>query len=95
MVGKGHELVEKENVYGERLSREKLDKLIEETVRNELIKNRIIGVVESQHLSAKEISQTLNLELKETLSYLSLLVGEGKIGFDPSEEGKVPRYIRK
>jgi hypothetical protein len=95
MVGKGYELIEKENVYGERLAREKLDRLIEETIRNELIKNRIIGVVESQHLSAKEISHALNLAMKETLSYLSLLVGEGKIGFDPSEEGKVPRYIRK
>jgi hypothetical protein len=95
MVGKGYDLIEKENVYGERLSKEKLEKLIEETTRNELIKNRIVGVVESQHLSAKEISHALNLELKETLSYLSLLLGEGKIGFDPSEEGKVPRYIRK
>ena len=95
MVGKGYELVEKENVYGERLSREKLDKLIEETIHNELIKNRIVGALESQHLSAKEISQALNLELKETLSFLSLLVGEGRIGFDPSEEGKVPKYIRK
>jgi coenzyme F420-reducing hydrogenase delta subunit len=95
MVGKGYELTEKENVYGERLSREKLEKLIEETIRDELIKNRIIGIVRSNHLSAKEISDTLNLELKETLSYLASLVGDGKIGFDPSEEGKIPKYIPK
>ncbi len=95
MVGKGYELTEKENVYGERLSREKLEKLIEETIRDELIKNRIIGIVRSNHLSAKEISDTLNLELKKTLSYLASLVGDGKIGFDPSEEGKIPKYIPK
>jgi hypothetical protein len=95
MVGKGYELTEKENVYGERLSREKMEKLIEETIRDELIKNRIIGIVRSNHLSAKEISDTLNLELKETLSYLASLVGDGKIGFDPSEEGKIPKYIPK
>ncbi len=95
MVGKGYELTEKENVYGERLSKEKLEKLIEETIRDELIKNRIIGIVRSNHLSAKEISNTLNLELKETLSYLASLVGDGKIGFDPSEEGKIPKYISK
>lgn len=95
MVGKGYELTEKENVYGERLSKEKLEKLIEETIRDELIKNRIIGIVRSNHLSAKEISDTLNLELKETLSYLASLVGDGKIGFDPSEEGKIPKYIPK
>ena len=95
MVGKGYELTEKENVYGERLPKEKLEKLIEETIRDELIKNRIIGIVQAKYLSAKEISDTLNLELKETLSYLALLVGEGKIGFDPSEEGKIPKYVRK
>jgi hypothetical protein len=45
-------------------------------------------------LAATEISQTLNLKLKDTLTYLVSLVGEGKVGFDPSEEGKIPRYIR-
>jgi len=95
MVGKGYELTEKENVYGERLPKEKLEKLIEGTIRDELIKNRIVGIIQTNYLSAKEISDTLNLELKETLSYLALLVGEGKIGFDPSEEGKIPRYMRK
>jgi hypothetical protein len=45
-------------------------------------------------LAAAEISQTLNLKLKETLDYLVSLIGEGKIGFNPSEEGKIPKYIR-
>ena len=94
MVGKGPELLEKENVYGERLPREKIEKAIEGTIRDEFIKNRIVFLVESKPLAAAEISQTLNLKLNETLPYLVSLVGEGKIGFDPSEEGKIPKYIR-
>jgi coenzyme F420-reducing hydrogenase delta subunit len=94
MVGKGPELMEKENVYHERVPKEKLDATIEGTIRDELIKNRIIALVESKPLAASEISQTLSLRLNETLSYLVSLVGEGKIGFDPSEEGKIPRYIK-
>ncbi len=94
MVGKGPELMEKENVYQEHLSRERLDAVIEETIRDELMKNRIIALIESKPLAATEISQTLSLKLKETLTYLISLVGEGKIGFDPSEEGKVPKYMR-
>jgi len=94
MVGKGPELMEKENVYHERLSQEKLEEIIEGTIRDELIKNQIIGLVESKPLAATEISQTLNLKLNETLNYLVSLVGEGKIGFDPSEEGKIPKYTR-
>lgn len=94
MAGKGPELLEKENVYGEHIPKEKIDGAIEGTIRDEFIKNRIILLVESKPLAATEIGHTLNLKLQETLSYLVSLVGEGKIGFDPSEEGKVPRYIR-
>lgn len=94
MVGKGPELMEKENVYHEQLSKDKLDATIEATIRDELIKNRITALVESKPLAATEISQTLNLKLNDTLTYLVSLVGEGKIGFDPSEEGKIPKYIR-
>jgi coenzyme F420-reducing hydrogenase delta subunit len=93
MVGKGPELLEKENVYGERLSKEKVEGIIEETIRDEFIKNRIMLLVESKSLPATEISDTLNLKLKDTLSYLVSLVSEGRLGFDPSEEGKVPKYV--
>ena len=94
MVGKGPELVEKENVYGERLPREKIEEVIEGTIRDEFVKNRIMLLVESKSLAAAEISNRLNLRLKDTLSYLVSLIGDGKLGFDASEEGKVPRYIR-
>ena len=94
MVGKGPELLEKENVYGDRLPQERIETVMEGTIRDEFIKNRIILLLESKPSAAKEISNTLNLKLKETLSYLISLVGEGKIGFDPSEEGRVPKYIR-
>jgi F420-non-reducing hydrogenase iron-sulfur subunit len=93
MVGKGPELMEMENVYKERVSKERLEELIEATILDELVKNRIIQLVEIKPITATEISQTLNLKLKDTLSYLVSLVGEGKIGFHPSEE-KVPKYIR-
>jgi coenzyme F420-reducing hydrogenase delta subunit len=94
MVGKGPELMEKENVYHEQLPKEKLDATIEATIREELIKNRIVALIGSKPLAAAEISQSLNLKLNETLTYLVSLVGEGKVGFDPSEEGKIPKYTR-
>ncbi len=94
MIGKGPELMEKENVYHERLSKERIHEAIESTIRDEFLKNRILALIESKPMAAKEISQKLNLKLNETLNYLVSLVGEGKIGFDPAEEGKIPRYIR-
>lgn len=92
--GKGPELLEKENVYHEKLSQERLEEIMEGTIQEELIKNQILSLIESRSLPATEISQRLNLKLNETLTYLISLVGEGRIGFDPSEEGKIPKYIR-
>lgn len=94
IVGKGPELMEKENVYHEIVPREKLNTIIENTIRDELIKNRIVSLLESKPLSAAEINNTLGLKINETLSYLISLLNEGKIGFDPSEEGKVPKYTK-
>ena len=94
MIGKGPELLEKENVYGERAPKEKIEEVVEGTIRDELIKNRILLLVASGPLEAMEISKTLHLKLNDTLPYLVTLVGEGKIGFDPSAEGKVPKYVR-
>lgn len=94
IIGKGPELFEKENVYHEILPREKLETIIENTIRDELIKNRIVSLLESNSLSAIEIGNALGLSMKEVLSYLVSLLAEGKIGFDTTEEGKVPKYIR-
>ena len=94
MVGKAPELMEKENVYGERVDAERVGEVLETTVREELRKNRILIFLEAGTMTAKEISKKLNLSLKETLPLLVSLVGEGGIGFDPSEESHTPRYVR-
>ncbi len=94
MVGKAPELMEKENVYGERVDAERVGEVLETTVREELRKNRILIFLEAGTMTAKEISKKLNLSLKKTLPLLVSLVGEGRIGFDPSEESHYPRYVR-
>ncbi len=45
-------------------------------------------------MTAKEISGKLDISLKEALAHLVSLVGEGRIGFDPSEESHYPRYVK-
>ena len=94
IAGKAPELLEKENVYGERTDPEKVRVVLEATVREELRKNRILIFLEAGPMTAEEISGKLKDSLKETLSNLVSLVGEGRIGFDPSEEGRYPRYVR-
>ena len=87
---------EKENVYGERSDPGKgSEEVLETTVRDELRKNRILIFLECGTPDGEgDQRRGLTLKLKETLPYLVSLVGEGRIGFDPSEEGRHPRYVR-
>lgn len=94
MVGKGPELMEKENVYGEQMDEERIREVMENTLQDELTKNRILVLLESGPQAAKELSDKLQLSLPHTLPYLVSLVGEGRIGFDPNEESHYPRYVR-
>ena len=75
MAGKAPELMEKENVYGERTDAGRVKEVLEKTVREELRKNRILVSLESGTMTAKEISEKLHLSLKETLYHLVSLVG--------------------
>ncbi len=94
MAGKAPELLEKDNVYGERTDPTRVKEVLEATVREELRKNRILRFLESGPMTAKEISGKLDISLKEALANLVSLVGEGRIGFDPSEESHYPRYVK-
>jgi F420-non-reducing hydrogenase iron-sulfur subunit len=94
MVGKAPELMEKENVYGEQVDPERIKEVMENTLHEELTKNRILVLLEAGPQAAKELSDKLNLSLHTTLSHLVSLVGEGRIGFDSTEESHYPRYVR-
>ncbi len=93
LVGKEEALVEGENVYGETVKPEQLRRLMESTLRDEYIKNRIILLVERKSLSAGEIGSILSLTVKEVLPFLVDLIGEGRIAVHEGE-GKVPTYVR-
>ncbi len=94
VMGKCPQLLESENVYGEFTEPAKVQEVLEQTVREELHKNHILVLLETGSLAAGDISDKLHLPLKETLSYLVSLVGEGRIVFDPAEESHYPRYVK-
>jgi F420-non-reducing hydrogenase iron-sulfur subunit len=93
LVGKEEALLEGENVYGEMVRPDQLHRLMESTLRDEYMKNRILIHLEEKSLSAQEIRSTLGLALKEVLTYLVDLIGEGKVVLGEGE-GRVPLYAR-
>ncbi len=92
LVGKEEALLEGENVYGETVKPDQLHRLMESTLRDEYIKNRILLGLEGKSLSAGEIGSALGLPLKEVLAYLVDLIGQGKVSLQEGE-GRVPTYV--
>ena len=93
LVGKEEALLEGENVYGETVKPDQLRRLMESTLRDEYIKNRIMLLVEGKSLPAGEIGSILGLTVKEALAYLVDLIGEGRLAVQEGE-GRVPLYAR-
>jgi len=93
LVGKEEALLEGENVYGEPVKADQLHRLMESTLRDEYIKNRVVFQLERKSLSAQEIASTLGLALREVLTYLVDLIAEGRVALG-EEEGRVPLYVR-
>jgi coenzyme F420-reducing hydrogenase delta subunit len=93
LVGKEEALLEGENVYGETVKAEQLHRLMESTLRDEYIKNRVVFQLKEKSLSAQEIASTLDLALREVLTYLVDLITEGKVALGEGE-GRVPLYVR-
>ena len=93
LVGKEEALLEGENAYGETVKPEQLRRLMEFTLRDEYIKNRIMLQLEGTSLSAEEIALILGLTVKEVLAYLVDLIGEGRVTVKEGE-GRIPLYVR-
>jgi len=93
LVGKEEALLEGENVYGEPVKADQLHRLMESTLRDEYIKNRVVFQLEEKSLSAQEIASTVGLALREVLTYLVDLIAEGKVALEEGE-GRVPLYVR-
>lgn len=94
LAGKVPELLEKENVYGERLPKERLDQVLQTACSEELWRALIMLILEGGPLTAHEISERLALPLPQTLPHLTALVGEGRVGLEAGHEERRVRYVR-
>jgi len=91
LVGRERELVEKENVYGEDVSQERFDKLLDEAVDAEYSRNRIHVALEKEPLSVKDLSKHLGLEPQIVLRHIVAMRRKGILRID-RVEGTSPIY---
>jgi predicted Rossmann fold nucleotide-binding protein DprA/Smf involved in DNA uptake len=91
LIGKGKDLIEEGNVYGEKISKDEYDKLMEESIANEIIRKQILTLVNTEPLSVKLISEKIGLHPSEVFKNIIVLLRKGMIEID-KVEGSSPFY---
>jgi F420-non-reducing hydrogenase iron-sulfur subunit len=91
LVGRERELTEKTNAYGEKISQEEFDHLIDETVNTEFIRHKIHLLTHSKPFSVKELAKTVNLKPADVLRQVVNMRRKNMIALDHIE-GTTPLY---
>jgi len=86
LVGRERELTEKVNVYGEKISQEEFDSLLDEIVRAEFIRHKIHILTKQKPLSVKELAAIIRMEPALVLRHIVDMRRKGMIALDRVEE---------
>lgn len=93
LMGNERNLIEKGNIFGEKMSYPEFDTLMDETIREEFFKSWLLLNLDGKPTSAKELATILGLQVREVFTSLVDLMEEGEVSIH-SFEGRTPKYIR-
>jgi len=91
LTGKEKELTTSVNVYGKRASQEEFDSLLDETVKTEFTRHKILLLAKEKPFSVKELAKILNMKPFFVLRHVLNMRRRGMIALD-SIEGTTPLY---
>jgi len=91
LVARERKIIEEGNVYGEEKSQEEFDKIMDDALSAEYIRNRIYLLLEKEPMSTKHLSKHLGLENKEVLDHIVILRRRGLIAVDRVDD-MTPMY---
>ncbi len=92
LVGRELGLIEKGNVYNEKITQEKLDKLYESILRDEFLRHRILQLTKNRPLSVRDIAKYVNFTPETILKQIVTLKDRGLILVDRID-GTSPLYV--
>ncbi|MDH5753732.1 MAG: hydrogenase iron-sulfur subunit [Candidatus Bathyarchaeota archaeon] len=91
LIGKEKELTMGVNAYGKRISREEFYILLDEVVKAEFIRHKILLLAKKNPFSVKELAKVLNMKPAVVLRHILNMRRKGNIALD-SIEGRTPLY---
>lgn len=92
LVGKELVLVEKENVYDEKIPQERIDELMDEAILEELARTKILLLAKDKPQSVKELAKKMKVPSKEVLKHIVTLRDRNLIRLE-GIDGTTPLYI--
>jgi len=91
LVSKEEKMIEKGNVYGEAVSQEKYDEILESSIDVEFKRNKIRLMLREKPSSVKAIAEKTGIPSKEVLEHVVVLRQRGWIDLDEIQ-GNTPIY---
>lgn len=91
LVARERKIIEEGNVYGEEKSQEEFDKIMDDALSAEYVRNRIYLLLEKEPMSTKHLSKHLGLDKKEVLDHIVILRRRGLIAVDRVDD-MTPMY---
>ncbi|MDH7478115.1 MAG: hydrogenase iron-sulfur subunit [Candidatus Bathyarchaeota archaeon] len=90
-IGKEAELTRTGNVYGKRFSKEEFETLLEDIIKAEFIRHKILLLTKKKPSSVKELAEILNMKPAIVLRHILNMRRKGMIALD-SVDGVTPLY---
>lgn len=91
LLGREEELTEFMNAYGEKISEEEFDALLDEIVEAEFIRYKIYHLTKAKPRSVKELAETMGIKPSAVLRHITNMRRKGMIALE-RVEGFTPLY---
>jgi len=92
LVGNEKQMVEDENVYGEKVTQEDFDEVMDAALQEEYVRSHILLLTEREPLSAKDIAKQLQQPVAEIVDRVVDLLASKLISLADVQEHS-PRYV--
>jgi coenzyme F420-reducing hydrogenase delta subunit len=93
LIGNERILTEKQNAFGQKVSLDELDAIVDETLQEEFIKSHLLLNLNGKSASAKELAVATGLPVHEVVTRLVGLMEDGEVSMQ-GVEGGTPKYAR-
>jgi NADH-quinone oxidoreductase subunit E len=92
LVGREKSLIDEGNMYGEKLSQEEFDKVMDDSIATEYLRSKIYLMLRKEPLSVKELSKRLSVDSQKALQEIVVMRRHGLVAFG-RVEGTTPLYV--